>query len=84
MGIICDFCKSKFCYAHYLAENHGCGEEAKKFARSEWKQTASQTLTGDLKKPLKQLKKDQLKTALKKKIEQKENRRAKKVIKKDK
>ncbi|GFU42605.1 DNA-binding protein SMUBP-2 [Nephila pilipes] len=32
---VCQFCKGRFCYSHFIPEAHGCGDAAKTFARSQ-------------------------------------------------
>lgn len=34
LGFLCQFCRKKFCTEHSIPETHGCGEEAKRHARS--------------------------------------------------
>jgi ATP-dependent RNA/DNA helicase IGHMBP2 len=34
LGQVCQFCRKKFCFAHALAEAHGCGAEAARAARA--------------------------------------------------
>jgi len=67
----CEFCKSKYCIYHGLPEAHGCGDAAKKKARSDWlKQTGPQALGGKPKeKPLKDWERNYVKNKLHKKLE---------------
>ena len=78
MGMICEHCKLKYCYGHAQAENHGCGEEAKKKARQAWLETGAEKLKGTQKKALNTVQKAQLQNKLKKKIEEKQTERQKK------
>ena len=34
LGFRCQFCQRRYCMSHNIPELHGCGEEAKKHARS--------------------------------------------------
>eukprot|EP00002_Diphylleia_rotans_P020124 TRINITY_DN3900_c0_g1_i1.p1 TRINITY_DN3900_c0_g1~~TRINITY_DN3900_c0_g1_i1.p1 ORF type:complete len:1003 (+),score=233.75 TRINITY_DN3900_c0_g1_i1:48-3056(+) len=36
VGVNCMHCRKRYCLAHNLAEIHGCGDAAKKVARTEW------------------------------------------------
>ncbi len=38
LGLLCQFCRQRFCMAHSIAEVHGCSEAAKDFARQRLRQ----------------------------------------------
>lgn len=42
LGILCQFCKNRFCMEHSLAEVHGCGTAARQQSRKDLQQEAKQ------------------------------------------
>ena len=72
LGILCKFCRNRFCMEHSLAEVHGCGEAAKQEARrGVQRETRQGTKT-------RVFTRSQLETQLARKLEEKSNARQKK------
>ena len=69
LGILCKFCRNRFCMEHSLAEVHGCGEAAKQEARRGVQRQGTKTRV---------FTRSQLETHLARKLEEKSNARQKK------
>eukprot|EP01117_Protostelium_nocturnum_P015173 TRINITY_DN5852_c0_g1_i1.p1 TRINITY_DN5852_c0_g1~~TRINITY_DN5852_c0_g1_i1.p1 ORF type:complete len:864 (+),score=274.71 TRINITY_DN5852_c0_g1_i1:599-3190(+) len=71
LGGLCNFCGKKYCANHTLPEVHGCGDAAKKKARSTWLQNGKSIVTGTppVHKPLKESERKVVKNILHSKLE---------------
>ena len=71
LGAQCQFCKSRFCMEHSLAEIHGCGDAAKEKARKDIQREGRHNIIGSRPYGLSGVRRSQVQMKLTKELEDK-------------